>query len=292
MTGFARVRRSVGDSEIVVSIKSLNHRSLDLHFQIPSELDPIEQDMRSAVRRRLSRGHVEVRVGLSRTGPGGGLALNRTMLSAYLRAFRDAAAEIGSDERPDLNVALRTPGILTESGQDEPAPSLRAAILETIEEALDGLDQFRRREGGEIAAAMLRHNEAIRGAAEELAEIRSRALPLFQARLNDRLKELLKGINVDPQRLAQEAAIMADRSDVAEEISRLQIHSEQLRELITGGGEVGKKLDFLLQEMNREANTVLSKTTGIGEAGLRITDLALAAKANIEKIREQSLNLE
>ena len=111
-------------------------------------------------------------------------------------------------------------------------------------------------------------------------------------RLTERLQELLKGAQVDPQRLAQEAAILADRSDICEELARLKIHSGQLTALLDGGGEIGKKLDFLLQEMNRETNTILSKTNGAGESGLKITELALATKAAIEKIREQSLNLE
>jgi uncharacterized protein (TIGR00255 family) len=106
------------------------------------------------------------------------------------------------------------------------------------------------------------------------------------------MNELLANSAMDPQRIAQEAALLADRSDIGEEISRLQIHSRQLDEILNSGGEVGKKLDFLLQEMNRETNTVLSKTSGIGELGLRLTDLALAAKGAIEKIREQALNLE
>ncbi len=125
-----------------------------------------------------------------------------------------------------------------------------------------------------------------------MERIRGTAQAAFQARLSDKLRELLKGVQVDPQRLAQEAAILADRSDIGEELARLKIHSGQLGELLDGGGEVGKKLDFLLQEMNRETNTILSKTSGAGEAGLRITGLALAAKASIEKVREQSLNLE
>ena len=110
--------------------------------------------------------------------------------------------------------------------------------------------------------------------------------------MNDRLRELLRNVNIEPQRLAQEAALLADRSDIGEEIARLQIHAKQLDEIMDAGGEVGKRLDFLLQEMNRETNTILSKTNGIGDLGLRITDLALATKANIEKVREQALNLE
>jgi uncharacterized protein (TIGR00255 family) len=125
-----------------------------------------------------------------------------------------------------------------------------------------------------------------------MEELRTGAVPAFQARLATRLAELLGGSSLDPQRLAQEAALLADRSDISEELTRLKVHVAQLEDLIKLGGEVGKKMDFLLQEMSREANTILSKSTGIGEMGMGITDLALAAKADIEKIREQSLNLE
>jgi uncharacterized protein (TIGR00255 family) len=125
-----------------------------------------------------------------------------------------------------------------------------------------------------------------------MAAIRETAVPAFQKRLRDRLAELLNGAGLEPQRLAQEAAVLADRSDIAEELVRLETHAGVLRQILAGGGEVGKRMDFLLQEMNREANTVLSKTGGVGELGLTITELALAAKAEIDKIREQSLNLE
>jgi uncharacterized protein (TIGR00255 family) len=165
-------------------------------------------------------------------------------------------------------------------------------LLVAFEEALDVLNQFRSREGAELAALIQDHNRAIAAGAAEMADIRSRAIPAFQNRLAEKMTELLANSALDSQRIAQEAALLADRSDIGEEISRLQIHSRQLDEILDAGGEVGKKLDFLLQEMNRETNTVLSKTSGIGELGLRITDLALAAKAGIEKIREQALNLE
>ena len=152
--------------------------------------------------------------------------------------------------------------------------------------------EFRAREGQEIAAEMLRHNQSLQQAAAEIDSIRAGATPAFQARLQARLSELLSGSQIEPQRLAQEAAVLADRSDVQEEIARLKIHAAQLDALITAGGEMGKKLDFLLQEMNRETNTILSKTSGIGDVGLRITELGLACKSHIEKIREQSLNVE
>ena len=125
-----------------------------------------------------------------------------------------------------------------------------------------------------------------------MKEIRTEALPHFQRRLTGALHELLGSTGIEPRRLAEEAALLTDRSDVEEELSRLEIRTAQLTELLDAGGEVGKRVDFLLQEMNRETNTVLSKTSGIGETGLLLTDLALATKANIEKVREQSLNLE
>jgi uncharacterized protein (TIGR00255 family) len=292
MTGYARVRKTAGDTEIVMSVKSVNHRALDLHFHCPSELDPIENDMRALVRRKLIRGHVEVRVSLVRTAAGAALELNRPLLEAFIQAFRKASAEHLLATEPDLNSALRLPGMFGDQVERELRTDAQQAVVQSLSEALDILNQVREREAADIVRLMLRHNEAIRTTATELASIRSRAIPLFEARLTERLRDLLRGQNVDPQRLAQEIAMLVDRSDISEEIERLNIHVGHLADLLNGGGEVGKKLDFLLQEMNRETNTVLSKTTGIGQLGVRITELALGAKADIEKIREQSLNLE
>src|SRR5262249_10308466 len=128
--------------------------------------------------------------------------------------------------------------------------------------------------------------------ASSLEQIRQTALPAFQARLSERLAGLLGGMGIEPQRLAQEAAMVVDRSDIAQELARLNVPARQLEQLFDEGGELGKRADFLLQEMNRETNTILSKTSGVGEHGLTITDLGLAVKAEIEKIREQALNLE
>lgn len=297
MTGFARARRPLGDGELVVSVKTLNHRSLDVHVHAPSLADPFENAVRTLVKSRLARGHVDVRVVLpSGAVNGNTVALNRALLEEYLSAFHQAAAEHGLDARPDLNAALRIPGMFGEAseGFDLP-PGTEAAMLDALGAALDELNQFRAREGAEIAQEMAGHNSRLGVLAEEMEKIRAGAQEVFQSRLTERLKDLLKGaqgIQIDPQRLAQEAAILADRSDIGEELARLKIHSGQLAGLLSAGGESGKKIDFLLQEMNRETNTILSKTTGAGEIGLKITELALAAKAAIEKIREQSLNLE
>ena len=293
MTGFARVRRPCGEGEVVVSVKTVNHRGLDIHLHTPSAADPVENAIRVLVKGRLARGHVDIRISLPESTKGaGGAGVNDAMLEEYLRAFREAAARHGLDARPDLNAALRIPGMFVETTGAEPGAETESAVLEAVGAALDELNEFREREGGEIAQEMRGHNRRVAAVAEEIDKIRGGAVAAFQARLTDRLRELLKGVQIEPQRLVQEAAVLADRSDVGEEIARLRIHAAQLAALLEGGGEIGKKLDFLLQEMNRESNTILSKTGGIGDAGLKITDLALEAKAAIEKIREQSLNLE
>ena len=293
MTGFARVRRPLGEGELVVSVKTLNHRALDLHVQAPSVADPFESAIRALVKAGVARGHVEVRVSLPKAvSNGAAVGLNREFLDEYLRIFREEAENHGLDSKPDLNAALRIPGMLAEADEPAAPEGAEAALLDALRQALDELNAFRAREGAEIAAEMRAHNAQLAAAAREMEQLRQAATEQYQTRLADRLRDLVKGLQADPQRLAQEAAILADRSDIEEELARLKIHSAQLAGLLDAGGEAGKKLDFLLQEMNRETNTILSKTSGAGEAALKITELALAAKAAIEKIREQSLNLE
>ena len=292
MTGFARVHRSTEHGDITVILKTVNHRGLDLHFHLDSHLDPFEAAMRAVLKRAVLRGHVDIRCNIARPANGDSGGLNMTLLRAYVAAFRKASAEEGIDAKPDLNQALRIPGMFGGAAEHELEGELEGPLVAVLEEAAVVLNQFRAREGGELAAVVREHNRLIADGAAEMEQIRAGALPAFQSRLNEKLQELLRNTALDPQRITQEAAMMADRSDIGEEISRLQIHSRQLNEILDAGGEVGKKLDFLLQEMNRESNTILSKTGGIGDLGLRITDLALAAKAAIEKIREQALNLE
>lgn len=292
MTGFARVRKTVPDGELLVSLKSVNHRGLDIRFHTSAELEPFENAMRTLLGKRLFRGHVDVRVALARTAGSDSLGLNRPLLAAYLTAFRKASEEAGIEAEPDLDAALRVPGMLAEPLALELGEEVRQALLSTLDEAVDTLNGFREREGGELAVDVRSRIESIGASARRVEEIRSRALPLYHARLNERLAELLDKAAIDPQRLAQETALLADRSDIGEELARLKIHASQLEEMLDAGGELGKRMDFLLQEMQRETNTILSKTSGIGELGLEITELALAAKADIEKIREQTMNLE
>ena len=292
MTGFARVRRPYADGEIVVSLKAVNHRALDLHFYAPAAVDPFEAALRGLAKAKIARGHIDARVSIPKAAGESSLQVNRAMLASYLEVFSSARAELGIDSQPDLNAALRIPGMIEEAAAPDTNAELGAVLTEAFGAALDELNAFREREGEDVANAIRAHNREVIAAAERIAQLRAGAHDWFRNRLQERLKELLDSSVIDPQRLVQEAAILADRSDIAEEISRLGIHAAQLDQLLAKGGETGKKLDFLLQEMNRETNTMLSKTNGIGEAGLGITELALHAKSAIEKVRELSLNLE
>jgi uncharacterized protein (TIGR00255 family) len=293
MTGFARVRRPLEQGELMVSVKSVNHRALDLVIQSSSTLDPFEAMIRATVKTQVVRGHVEVRVSFpKRSAVGSSLALNREFLHEYLRMFQDEAENHDLDCKPDLNAAFRIPGMLEEAEDTGLPEGTEAALQEALVNALQELNAFRSREGSELATEVRAHNTRIGEAAEQMEQLREGAREYFQKRLADRLRDVAAGIQIEPQRLAQEAALLADRGDIGEELARLKIHSGQLAALMDAGGEVGKKLDFLLQEMNRETNTILSKTSGAGEPAMKITELALGAKAAIEKIREQSLNLE
>jgi uncharacterized protein (TIGR00255 family) len=292
MTGFASVRKAGGADEIAIGLKSVNHRGLDLHFHLPPELDAIETELRAILKGAIARGHVQIQITLARAA-GSAAGLNRSLMSEYVAAFREAQKLFGlPSQEPDLNAALRMPGMLQMGGDADASEEVAAAALAGVREALAAFNQCRETEGAAMAKEMRERTAALIGLVARMEEIRAGAAPAFQKRLRERLAELLNGAPIEPQRLAQEAALAADRSDIAEELVRLKTHAGQLDGLLAGKGEVGKRLDFLLQEMNREANTILSKTGGLGDLGLTITELALAAKSEIDKIREQALNLE
>jgi len=293
MTGFARVRRTLPEAELVVSLKSVNHRGLDLHFHMPQDLDPFENALRKLIKENVARGHVQLQVSLHRSnGPTGESFLNRPLLDAYLQAFAEAVEQSGLAASPDLNAAFRIPAMFRAEAALELSGDFEGALTAAVREALAALNQFREREGGEIAIEMRSRTGRLREIATRMEQIRDGSSAAFQQRLKERLAELLQGAGLEPQRLAQEAALLADRSDISEELIRLKTHAGELEELLRAGGDVGKKLDFLLQEMNRETNTILSKTGGLGDTGMSITSLGLEAKSEIEKIREQALNLE
>jgi uncharacterized protein (TIGR00255 family) len=290
MTGFAQVRKqSKAGPTFVVSLKSVNHRFLDLHFRLPSDADALEMKLRRLLKEKLARGHIEVGLSLA-SADNNGIGLNRELIAGYVQAFRAAAAEFGIPGQPDLNTILRMPGAL-ESASQVSGEDVESAVLASAEEALALLNKMREEEGRGIARELRSRMENLRAAAAGVEAHRGSVLRSYSERLQSRMRDML-GAQVDKDRILQEAALLVDRSDIQEELVRLSAHADQFIALLDHGGEVGKKMDFLLQEMNREANTLLSKTSGLAGEALNITQAGLSMKAEIEKAREQVQNLE
>ena len=295
MTGFAQVKGQLPDPQgktqlgFAVSLKSVNHRFLDLHFRMPSDTDALEMKLRRLFKERIARGHVELTLNLDRANDNG-LALNRQLVGGYIQAFRAAAAEFSLATDPDLNVILRIPGALDSAAlpADE---QLEAEVLKAVEGALQKLNQMREEEGKGIDKELRTRLDHIQKAAAGIEKHRRAILQTYAEKLKSRLQELI-GAQVDSDRILQEAALLVDRSDIQEELVRLDTHVKHFLGMLDQGGELGKKLDFLLQEMNREANTLLSKTSGLAGEALNITEHGLAIKSEIEKVREQVQNIE
>jgi uncharacterized protein (TIGR00255 family) len=302
MTGFAQVKGEIerhlapgakasanGRLAFALSLKSVNHRFLDLHFRLPSGTDSLEMQLRRLLKEKMARGHVEISLSLERASSET-VSLNREIIGGYISAFRAAAAEFSLAAEPDLNAVLRIPGAL-DSANDIADGEIEAAVMARAGEALDKLNHMREEEGRGIASELHERMEHLLTAGKNVQQHRRDVLYNYTERLQTRLQELL-GTTIDKERILQEAAMLVDRSDIQEEIVRLETHVRHFLALLDQGGEIGKKLDFLLQEMNREANTLLSKTSGLAGEALKITEAGLAMKAEIEKAREQVQNLE
>jgi uncharacterized protein (TIGR00255 family) len=288
MTGYAQVKSQVEDGTLfTLSLKSVNHRFLDPQLRIPSELDGLEIKIRRILKERLGRGHVDVTLNVERR-TGEGFVLNRELVAGYVSAFRKAAREFDAPGEPDLNVILRIPGALGTG--DTLNGNFEAVVLAALEQALGKLNVMREEEGRGIDAELRRRMKALEEVTREVEQLRGAVSRAYMEKVRVRMQEL--AVNVEQDRIIQEAALLAERSDIQEEIVRLQTHIKHFVGLLDEGGEVGKKLDFLLQELNREANTVLSKTSGIAGEALRITELGLQMKSDIEKCREQVQNIE
>jgi uncharacterized protein YicC (UPF0701 family) len=329
MTGYATAQAATEEGvAFALTVKSVNHRFLDLNFRLPSECDGLEVALRRLIKEHLKRGHVDVTLHVDRRARESAQAvhLNHELLGAHIRAFHEAAKLYRFNAEPDLNEMLRMPGVLAaEAGaaavDTTRAAGIEAAALALAPSLLERLNQVRAVEGAALAAELRASMLRLRALAEECTQLRTGAREAHFERLRTRIAELLRsdagggqaaasaggqagshvnssagtfaGTSVPDQRLLAEAALLVERSDIEEELVRLRAHIESFVEMLDAGGELGKRLDFLLQELNREANTVLSKTTG-GDPGigLRLTSLGLEMKAEIERAREQVQNLE
>jgi uncharacterized protein (TIGR00255 family) len=296
MTGFARAQVRVtlpkeGQLSYTLTVKSVNHRFLDVQLRLPSGLDALEMELRKAIKDSLIRGHVDLTLSIDRSSQQTA-GYNRELVNGYLAAFAAAREEHGLGGQPDLNAILRLPGALqSENRGDEDQTALAESVQREIGPLLEQLKIMRAREGEALEAILHGTLDRLTEAIEGVAALRPEVEERYQARLTERLLAAT-GPEFNRQRLLEEVAVLVERSDIAEELERMTTHIGHFRELLAAGGEVGKKLDFLLQEMNREANTMLSKTGGAGGKGTRITELGLAMKSEIEKAREQIQNVE
>jgi uncharacterized protein (TIGR00255 family) len=291
MTAFAQAKGEVNAATpgFAISLKSVNHRFLDLHMRMPGETDVLELKLRKMLKEKLQRGHVELTLAIDRTASTG-FALNKELIGSYITAFREAERGFAITSEPDLNAILKLPGAL--SGAAAPLDAdFEAAVVAAVEQAVAALDAMRIEEGKGIDKELRERMAQLKSATSEIEKLRPAISKAHMEKIHSRLKELISN-QVDSDRVLQEAAIMAERSDVQEEIVRMHTHIQHFLGLLDEKGEVGKKLDFLLQEMNREANTLLSKTAGVSGEGLRITEFGLAMKSEIEKSREQVQNVE
>ncbi len=293
MTGYAQAQTGEDGWNLQVSVRGVNHRFLDLHLRVPEGFEPLEPRIRQIVRERVRRGHLDVTLRYDLAGPAA-VGVNHEVAAAYLQAVSELRKQFGIHSEPDLAGILRLPGVIGAAALsvEEDLAKLEAALARCLGEALDKLNVMREEEGETLRREMSTRLAAISSMATQVEPLAAAARPAFARRLELRLKDLLAESSVDPARLAQEAALAAERGDVSEELARLASHTAQFESLLSDAADAGKKLDFLLQEMQREANTLLSKTPGNEEGGLEITRLALEIKSEIEKLREQVQNIE
>jgi uncharacterized protein (TIGR00255 family) len=261
---------------------------------MPAGAESLEMRLRRLLKEKVLRGHLEVTLSVER-GLRPSAHFDRDLLQGYIAAFRAAAAESELKQQPDLNAIFRLPGVLTGEARftEQEVQALEEDVAAQIDPLVEALNRMRAQEGTALASELGATMERLDLAVSQVAHMRQEVQKAYFERLSQRISTLLNGNGViDRDRIMQEAAILAERSDVEEEVTRLRTHIQHFHSLLKAGGEMGKKLDFLLQEMNREANTLLSKTGGVSGNGSRITDLGLGMKSEIEKAREQVQNLE
>jgi uncharacterized protein (TIGR00255 family) len=290
MTGFGRGSAQGDGYNVAVELKTVNNRFLDVHLRASTELSQVEATVRRRVGERLSRGRVDVNVSVERTSEVS-YELNRPLIAGFIQAMREMQQEFGLAGEPDINVLARLPGAMQSARTNVSEEALKG-VEQALAQALDELEAMREREGAALAAEMSSRLDEIERNLPVIESLSTGQVENYRGRVAKRISELLARdgleiVELDQGRLSQEVAYLADRSDITEETARLRSHVSQFRAALEETGDTGKRLDFLLQEFNREANTVLSKSTD-----LAIKEAALAIKAAVEKLREQVQNVE
>lgn len=288
MTGYGRAQGAFSGGEITVEIKSVNNRYLDCGVKLPRVYGYVEDSIKSLVQKHISRGKVDVFVSINASGANNvKITLNRPVVEGYLSAFQDMVQDYGI--RDDVSVSLfsRFNDVFLVEKQEEDEDAVKAEILAVVEEALLAYDSMREKEGDALKQDLLLKSQEILQLVSKVEERSPITVEAYRARLTAKMQEVLANQQLDEARIIQEAAIYADKVAVDEETVRLRSHVAQLRSMLENGGVIGRKLDFLMQEMNREANTIGSKGNDVEQAR-NVVDI----KSLLEKIREQIQNIE
>jgi len=288
MTGFGAGRGEAGDEAVSVELRSVNGKFCEVKPRVPRELSALEPELVKTIKARVSRGVIDAFV---RREPGGARGAapraDLALAAAYAKAFRDLKESLGLAGEPSVQDLAAMEGVIS-MGDAAPDPQAAASALQqALSGAIDALDQMRRREGEALARDLAARLDVIEKGAREVSRLAPLQVDAVRERLSTRIAELTRGVSLDPARLAQEVAVFADRTDVTEELTRLASHVAQARGLIGSQAPAGRKLEFLVQELNREINTIGSKSQ---HAGIAATVVEL--KAELERIREQVQNVE
>lgn len=286
MTGYGRASKEIDGRQMTVELKSVNHRFLDLSFRMPRNLMFLEDDIRKALSAKLARGHVDVFLTYRNLrSDARKVTVDRALFDAYAEALETLTGTDLRDDRSLMAIA-RMPDVMVTTEADEDQDAVRALLLETLDEACGQLIAMRTREGESMKKDLSFRVDEIERMTGEIEQRYPQTVEEYKNRLRAAVEELV-GSNVDENRLLMEVAVMADRSAIAEETVRLRSHVKQLREYFEATEPIGRRIDFIVQELNREVNTISSKSQDIP-----ITKLAVDAKAEIEKLREQLQNIE
>ncbi len=288
MTGYGRKRLLAEGKDISFEIKAVNSRYLDLNIKLSRLYNPLEERIKQLVSSRISRGKVDVYLNVSNIeGDGTSLALNKDYLEAYLGVMSRIKEEYGVSGEVSLSMISSKNDVFTVTRPDEDMEAIWALVKPVAEEALEEFSAMRSTEGEKLVADIREHAAQTASLRSTIKELAPASVESAKQKMLSRIRELLEGVNPDEGRLLTECAIFADKADINEELARLDSHFTQLESILNESGPIGRKLDFLVQEINREVNTIGSKSSDVD-----IARAVVAAKSEIEKIREQIQNIE
>ena len=288
MTGYGRAVETVNGREFTVELRSVNNRYLDCTVKLPRMVSFAEDAVKQAVKAAVSRGKVDVYISIKSEGEvDTKITLNEGTVQGYLAAMRRMVTEFGVQDDISVSIISRMPEVFTVEKPEVDEEALKNDLLSVVAKALDSYNAMREVEGKALDTDLRKRGNTILEFVAQVEAGNAQTVIDYRTRLENKLKEVLANTAIDESRILTEAAIFADKVAVDEETVRLRSHLEQMNNMLTGGGAVGRKLDFLLQEMNREANTIGSKCTDV-----RLARIVVDIKAELEKIREQTQNIE